>query len=131
MIGYITISFVIEPIKDLKKEIADVSRKLVFWAAALSNPGSHINKSKAYTDFRKSSSLIRANYYVIPGRKFWGGIFRIPNSKNIQIACKALIFISNTVTTPAHDNVQISIDRIEQSKAKLKKALKIETDFDG
>jgi len=130
LIGYIIINFVIEPIKELKKEIAEVSMKLVFWAAALSSPGTHSDKSEAYTDFRKSSSLIRAKYYVIPGRKFWGWLFRIPNAKNINIAAKALIFLSNTVTSSVKREREISLDHIEKSKTKLKKALKIETEFE-
>ena len=129
LLGYITISFVLEPIKELKKEISLVSNKLVFWAAALSNPGRHADKDKAYLDFRESSSMIRAKYYVIPGRRFWNRIFRFPSAKNINIACTTLIFLSNTVSSPPANLNQSSIDLIEQSKIKLEKALKIETDF--
>lgn len=129
LMAYIIINFVLEPIKELKKEISLVSNKLVFWAAALSNPGKHIDKSKAYSDFRKSSSMILAKYYVIPGRRFWGWIFRIPNAKNINIGCKTLIFLSNAVSTPPENLNNKAFDHIEESKAKLKKSLKIETDF--
>ena len=127
--GYVIINFVLEPIKELKKEIGLVSNNLVFWAAALSNPGIHEDASMDSSDFRKSSSMIHAKYYVIPKRMIWGRIFSIPDVKNINIACKTLIFLSNIVSTPPDNLDQKSFDHIEQSIGKLKKALNIEADF--
>ena len=106
-----------------------VSNKLVFWAAALSNPGKHADKLDAYTDFRKSSSMIRAKYYVIPGRRFWSKVFIFPNADNIKIACETLIFLSNTVSINVTD-MGNSIEKVEESTKKLQRSLKIETNFD-
>jgi len=54
----------------------------------------------------------------------------IPNAKNIDIAGKALMHLSNSVSTRIPDNIEQSNTHIEKSIAKFKKALKIETDFD-
>jgi len=130
LMGYIIINFYIEPIKELKMEIGMVSYKLILWAGELSNPGISKDMSEASSDLRKSSSMIRAKYAVIPKRAFCDCFYGIPDANNIDIAGKALMHLSNSVSTRIPDNIEKSNDHIEQSIAKLKKALIIETDFE-
>ena len=130
LIGYLIISFVFEPIKELKKGIGLVSNNLIFWAAALNNPGIHKDASTASSDFRRSSSMIYQKYHAIPGRGLLGWIFRIPDVKNINIAFKKLIFLSNIVSSPSDNLTLDAIEHIEQEITKLKKALNIEADAD-
>lgn len=125
IIGYIIINFVIEPVKKFKAEIGNVSDNLIFWAAALSNPGTHVSKSEAYSAFRKSRSMLQAMSYTIPKYELLSKLGVVPKRKDLDTACRSLTSISNLVTITNELTKTKSIDQIQKDIEILKDKLGI------
>ncbi len=92
--------FIIEPIHDLRKEIAQTSYLLIFYANKLSQEVEDTNKIKR--KFRENACrLLQLSYTPVAYNKlYW--LFGMPSKKEIQKTIPEIIGLSNTIgeTTP-------------------------------
>lgn len=96
VLGQVVKDFVLKPIQDFYRTIADISHKLKFHSNVLTN--SNVRKDSvqiASGDMRDLSSNLEALYVVIPFKGLFSSFNIIPSRDNIKIAEKNLIFLSN------------------------------------
>lgn len=127
ILGQIVLKFVLDPVQEQKKLIAEVADALVFYANLYSNPGDNLKKEReeAQQKIRQLGTLLLAKTYLIPAYDWFACLGLVPSFSEITNAHHSLIGISNGVfyhpTTPAH----IIRDANQQFYEEIKKNLKI------
>ncbi|MEH2410809.1 hypothetical protein [Nostoc sp.] len=71
ILGQLILKLIIEPIQESRKTLADIAFALIEYANIYSNPGCADNEleNKASEEFRKLSSRLNAQMYLIPAYK--------------------------------------------------------------
>lgn len=102
--------FIIEPIHEQKKLIAEINDALIFYANIFqlhkASDGENEKADKAKEVIRSLSSRLRAKTAIIPWYTIWQKMGLIISSQNIDKAARALMGLSNSVyDTNSHKNV--------------------------
>lgn len=99
VLGQILLKLIIEPIQDLKKEIATILNNLIYYANIISNPNA--NSSEMYKEtsqkLRQHASNLASKVSIIPFYKLWVMLRILPPKENIFQAKLYLIGISNSL----------------------------------
>ena len=113
VVGQFILKSIIEPIQELKKEIAVILGDLIFYANIYSNPGTAEKEviDKASNVLRKYSSELIAKSSIIPFYNLWYYLRLVPSYKDIENVSSNLIGLSNSLyssPSKAVSNVDIS-----------------------
>jgi hypothetical protein len=105
VLGQIFLKLLVDPVHEFKRTIADISHALIEYADTYSNPGvtGEENEMMVSKEFRKLSSRLNAQMYLIPSYDKTAKLFSLPSRNNVAQASRYLIGISNSVfKTAAH-----------------------------
>lgn len=98
VIGQIIIKFVIEPIHEQKKHIAEINNVLIFYANQFGlYSGKNDQGDKVVDDVRNLSTKLRATTHLIPMYRLLSCLKIVKRKESIDKACSALIGLSNSV----------------------------------
>jgi len=100
VLGQLLLKLVIEPIQELKKEIALTLDSLIFHKDKISNPNANLKKDilEVSSILRKHSSNLEAKSSIIPLYDCWYKLRILPSKKNIKKATNKLIGLSNSLS---------------------------------
>jgi hypothetical protein len=92
-------SFFVQPILQLRLHIGDVANELSYYANIYSNPGVVTNEDgkKATDTLRRLSTQLSSKVICVPWYSFWSFMRLVPTKRNIKLAYKGLINLSNSV----------------------------------
>ncbi|MEH2234684.1 hypothetical protein [Nostoc sp.] len=121
ILGQLVLKLIIEPIQEFRKTLADIAFALIEYANIYSNPGYAGNEleKKASEEFRKLSSRLNAQMYLIPAYKSISKPFGLPSKDNLLEAASALIGLSNGVFKSPIDLVNINLERAKKIRTLL------------
>jgi len=123
VLGQLVIKLLVDPVQDFRKAVADIALVLIEYANVYANPGvagSEIEK-KVSEEFRRLSSRLNAQMYLIPCYPITAKIFGLPSRKKVVDAASNLIGLSNGVFQSASNQVLVNVERAD----KIRKALGI------
>ena len=127
VVGQFILKSIIEPIQELKKEIAVILGDMIFYANIYSNPGI-VEKEvidKASNILRKYSSELIAKSSIIPFYNLWYYLRLVPSYKDIENVSSRLIGLSNSLhssPSTAINDVDIA-DNNHKNSDEIKKLL--------
>jgi len=100
VLGQLLLKLVIEPLQELKKEIALTLDSIVFYENISSNPGFNSKEEidKVSSVLRKHASNLKAKLSIIPFYTFWYMLRILPSKENIEIVSSNLIGLSNSLS---------------------------------
>ncbi|MEH2319524.1 hypothetical protein [Nostoc sp.] len=121
ILGQLILKLIIEPIQEFRKTLADIAFALIEYANIYSNPGCADNEleKKASEEFRKLSSRLNAQMYLIPAYKSISKLFGLPSKDNLLEAASALIGLSNGVFKSPIDLVNINLEGAKKIRTLL------------
>ncbi|MEH1939451.1 MAG: hypothetical protein V7L01_04420 [Nostoc sp.] len=116
ILSQLILKFIIEPIQEFRKTVADIAFALIEYANIYSNPGYAGNEleNKASQDLRKLSSRLNAQIYLIPGYRTISNLFKLPSKTNLIEAPSELIGLSNGVFKSPIDLVNTNLERAKK-----------------
>lgn len=122
VIGRIIEKFVLEPLQEYKKTLANISDTLIFYANVYSNlkVSSDEDKNEASRALRKLASDLSAKTHQITFYKFFTKVGVVPSYKNSIDASSTLIGFSNSLW---HSD----LNEIQERRKKIEQLLKIKT----
>lgn len=105
--GQIIIRFFIDPGMDQRKLIGEIADSIIYYAYLICNPTDCKGLSKdeltkyqeAKEDLRQKSSMLRSRTHLIPAYDYLSKIRLVIPKKDINIASRNLIAISNNLIT--------------------------------
>ncbi|MBU1668076.1 hypothetical protein KKC13_06620 [bacterium] len=99
VVGQFILKSIIEPIQELKKEIASILGDMVYYANIYSNPGIDNKETieNVSSILRKHSSNLITKVSIIPFYNVWYYLRIIPNENDIKIVSERLIGLSNSL----------------------------------
>lgn len=97
VLGQITISFLIKPIKRQKETIGKIQDALIYYANVFSPMMNQATKEEAGIRFRQLATMLVSATRVIPFYRLSHLIFGLPSLKTIKSAHHHLISLSNSV----------------------------------
>ena len=105
VLGQFVLKLLIDPIHEFRRTIADISHSLIEYADIYSNPGitGEENERKVSKEFRKLSSRLNAQMYLIPRYTLCAKLFGLPARDNVVKASRYLIGISNSIFRSSAD----------------------------
>ena len=127
VVGQFILKSIIEPIQELKKEIAVILGDMIYYANIYSNPGTAEKEviDKASLVLRKYSSELIAKSSIIPFYSFWYYLRLLPSYKDIESVSSGLIGLSNSLhssPSTAISDVDIA-DNNHKNSGEIKKLL--------
>jgi hypothetical protein len=120
VLGQIFIKLILEPIKEQKELVAEVSSQLSYYANIYTQPGSITDPKileNASLDIRKVSTRLKATTSYIPSYKFFTKVNLVIPEQNINTAFENLIGISNSLGNGG--NAKRNEDRRDETKKML------------
>lgn len=113
ILGQLALKLIIDPIQEFRKILADIAFALIEYANIYSNPGYAGNEleKKASEEFRKLSSRLNAQMYLILCYGCTSKLFRLPSKDKLLEAASELIGLSNGVFKSPTDLVNKNLDR--------------------
>ena len=127
VVGQFILKSIIEPIQELKKEIAVILGDMIFYANIYSNPGIAEKEviDKASNVLRKYSSELIAKSSIIPFYSFWYYLRLLPSYKDIENVSSRLIGLSNSLhSSPSTAICDVDIaDNNHKNSGEIKKLL--------
>jgi len=99
ILGQMSLKLIIEPIQELKKEIAEVLNAMVFYADRTSNPNTNSQEviDEVGKILRKHASNLEAKSSIIPFYKIFEILRVLPSKDNISKAKSFVIGLSNSL----------------------------------
>jgi hypothetical protein len=116
VLGQLIIKLLIDPVHDFRRTVADIALVLIEYTNVYANPGiagSEIEK-KVSEEFRRLSSRLNAQMYLIPYYQITAKIFRLPSRDKVFGAASDLIGLSNGVFKSASDLVLVNVERADK-----------------
>jgi len=127
VVGQFILKSIIEPIQELKKEIAVILGDMIYYANIYSNPGTAEKEviQQASLILRKYSSELIAKSSIIPFYGFWYYLRLLPSYKDIESVSNKLIGLSNSLySSPSTAISDINIaDMNHEHSGEIKKLL--------
>ncbi len=99
VLGQLVLKLVIDPIQEFKRTVSDVAFALIEHASIYANPGVADGETlkKVSSEFRKLSSKLNSQMYLIPFYGLVSGIFGLPSKTRVFESSQKLIGLSNGV----------------------------------
>lgn len=118
VLGQMSLKLIIEPIQELKKEIAKVLNAMVFYADKTSNPNTNSPKDidEIGKTLRKHASNLEAKYSIIPFYKIFEILRVLPSKDNISKAKSSAIGLSNSLSPSKYNSGIKNAKRVEKVK---------------
>jgi hypothetical protein len=116
VLGQLIIKLLIDPVHDFRRTVADIALVLIEYTNVYANPGiagSEIEK-KVSEEFRRLSSRLNAQMYLIPYYQITAKIFGLPSRDKVFGAASDLIGLSNGVFKSASDLVLVNVERADK-----------------
>ncbi|SFP85392.1 hypothetical protein [Hydrogenimonas thermophila] len=106
VLGQLLLKLVVEPLQELKKEIALTLDSLFFYKYKISSPNANLEKDifEVSSILRKHSSNLEVKSSIIPFYNCWYKLRILPSKKNIKKATNKLIGISNSLSPNNNNN---------------------------
>jgi hypothetical protein len=95
--GQIVLKLLIDPIQEFKRVVAEIAHALIEYANVFSNPGilGPEKENKVSEEFRKLSSRLNAQMYLVPAYGVTSRLFCLPSKEKVTAAAGYLIGLSN------------------------------------
>ena len=121
VLGQVVLKLLIDPVQEFKKTIADIALALIEYANIYANPGvANVEVAKKASDeFRKLSSRLNAQMYLIPSYNFTAKLFRLPSREEVVDSAKNLIGLSNGVFQSMADLSTVNTIRADKIRSSL------------
>lgn len=104
VVGQVVIRFVLEPLQDQRKTIAEIGAALIVYAnvyanveslKSAGNPRADDLRFEAERRFRFLASQMRAQTAMVPAYRLIAWVFRLPSRPDVYAASKSIIGLSN------------------------------------
>jgi len=121
VLGQLVIKLLVDPVQDFRKAVADIALALIEYANVYANPGvagGEIEK-KVSEEFRRLSSRLNAQMYLIPCYPITAKIFGLPSRKKVVDAASSLIGLSNGVFQSASNLVLVNVEMADKIRKVL------------
>ena len=120
VIGQIVIKLLVDPVHQLKLEIAEISHALIMYANIYANPNTATKEKEIEVSdiLRALSSNLNGKAYLVPFYGYVQKSFGLPEKENIYTAAKSLIGLSNGVFSKS-DNASIHNAHLRQKVCDL------------
>jgi len=116
VLGQILLKLIIEPIQDLKKEIATTLNNLIYYANIISNPNTNSPEKYKETSqkLRQHASNLASKVSIIPFYILWVSLRILPPKENIFKAKTYLIYISNSLFQSKYNDGMKNSEKSEE-----------------
>jgi|SRR5882672_686705 len=98
-LGQFVLVLLVEPVRELKRTIADIAVALIKYANIYSNPGvvGDEKENEAARELRALASKLNAQMYLVPAYSKLYRLFGLPAKSSISQSMRYLIGISNAM----------------------------------
>lgn len=131
IIGYTIISFILEPVKDFRKEVRLLNTNFMKYKGALSVPNPGEFNQEASQAFKSANISLQSKILAIPMSKFLHFLRLIPHEDDVENTIKSLrvisVFIIYKGSKGEFKTYESAVKTIMKEKAKVVKYLKIKT----
>ena len=111
VLGQLILKLLVDPVNDFRRTVADVALSLIEYANIYSNGAAEIEiERKASEEFRRLSSRLNAQMYLIPCYRCTAKLFGLPSRDKVVDSAKNLIGLSNGVLRPVSDGNVILVN---------------------
>lgn len=113
--GQLVVKIFLDPVRDLRKTIGQISHTLVERANVIANPGEATKERMDETSdlLRKLSSQLHAHLFLIPSYNRTAVVFRLPPKEALLKASRNLIGLSNSVHQSDFNLYEVNAKRVD------------------